>query len=304
MHIQQSVLRPVLSFSVISVLALLTSACGGGGSSGTTDGTFNLAITDAPVDMADQVMVEFTGVEFKPNGGAPRTVMFATPQRINLMDYRNGLSTPMLSGYRLPAGNYQWLRLMINAAPGVRDSYIRVGGTEYELNMPNGAETGLMMNRSFSMSGGATAAYTVDFDLRRSVYSPSGTDINYQLRPVLRMVDDSIRGTMMGSIDTSMVASACSSGDTAAIYVFDAGVTAADDVDGIDPEPITTAMVPMDGQYNYTVGFLEPGNYRVAFTCKAALDQPDTDDSAVTFLGEGMVTVTARTTAMHNFMMR
>lgn len=307
MRIQKSVLRPVLSMSVISGLTLLISACGGGGSSSTgstTDGTFNLAITDAPMDTADQVMIEFTGVEFKPIGGASTTVMFATPQRINLMDYRNGLSTSMLSAYRLPAGNYQWLRLMINAKPGVRDSYIMVGGTEYELDMPSGAETGLIVNRTFNMSGGGNMSFTVDFDLRSSVYAPSGMGTSYQLRPTLRMVDDSTRGTMMGSIDTSMVASACSGGDTAAVYVFDAGVAAADDVDGIDPEPITTAMVPMDGQYNYTVGFLEPGNYRVAFTCKAALDQPDTDDAGVTFIGEGMVTVTTRATATHNFMMR
>lgn len=305
MRIQQSTQFPVVGWSAFGGLVLLLSACGGGGggvATASTDGTLSLAITDAPVDMADQVMIEFRGVEFKPAGGTPLRKMFDTPQRINLMDYRNGVSTSMLSDYRLPAGDYQWVRLLVNAAPGVRDSYVMVGGNEYELEIPSGAESGSMINRTFIMTNGGTMSYTVDFDLRRSIYEPAGVGMSYRLRPVLRMVDNSMQGRMMGSIDASLMASACGGGDRPAVYVFDPGVMAADDVDGLGAEPITTAVVPMDGQYGYTVGFLEPGSYRVAFTCEAALDQPDTDD-AVTFMGETMVTVAARGSAMHNFMM-
>lgn len=55
--------------AVITATVLLT-ACGDGSGSGSSTGKLNLSITDAPVDNADHVWVEFTGVELKLQGGA------------------------------------------------------------------------------------------------------------------------------------------------------------------------------------------------------------------------------------------
>jgi len=54
---------------LVTNMALLLTACGGGSSSSSTTGTLNLAITDAPIDEAKQVVVEFTGVELQGPSG-------------------------------------------------------------------------------------------------------------------------------------------------------------------------------------------------------------------------------------------
>jgi hypothetical protein len=57
---------------VVYLAILLTlSGCGGGGSGSNafSTGVLNLAVTDSPVDEANNVLVEFTGVEMKPVDG-------------------------------------------------------------------------------------------------------------------------------------------------------------------------------------------------------------------------------------------
>lgn len=60
-------LRLLLTGSVLTMLA----ACGGGVSDGGERmGTLQLGVTDAPVDQAEAVVVQFTGIEHKPTGVA------------------------------------------------------------------------------------------------------------------------------------------------------------------------------------------------------------------------------------------
>ena len=70
-----------------------------------------------------------------------------------------------------------------------------------------------------------------------------------------------------------------------------------DDVQGTAADPITTVLVELDG--HYTVAFLSPGEYSVAFTCQAGADNPGTPDG-ITFVGTATVSVAARTqTTLH-----
>jgi hypothetical protein len=52
--------------------------------------------------------------------------------------------------------------------------------------------------------------------------------------------------------------------------------------------------------YRYKAAFLEAGDYTVAFTCDAGLDDPATDD-ALGFSGAATVVVSAKTETAHNF---
>src|SRR4051812_29172151 len=64
------------AFGLGSIL-LLAACSGGSGGGGKADaGMLKLGITDAPVDVADAVVVQFSGVELKPKDGAPFTVAF------------------------------------------------------------------------------------------------------------------------------------------------------------------------------------------------------------------------------------
>jgi hypothetical protein len=76
-----------------------------------------------------------------------------------------------------------------------------------------------------------------------------------------------------------------------------------DDIDDIAPDPVTTASVKLDSsdsQYKYTVAFLEPGDYTIAYTCDAAQDDPTVDD-VLSFSGTTTVSVVAQGTTVHDF---
>lgn len=295
--------------------AALLAGCGDAGS-GAGTGKLTLGVTDAPVDNAEHVYIQFHGIELQ--GGGTRTTLYycqdaadasktvmssatcttpAAPKQIDLLALNGGLSDTLLDGYVLPAGDYSWIRLMVDT-DAIHDSYIvAMGGTAYELTIPSGSETGLKLNRGFTIPTNGSANFTIDFDLRKSV-NLTGTG-EYMLRPTLRLADNTLVGAIAGSVAVSSVPSGC----TPAVYVFaGAGVTP-DDIDGIAAEPVTTATVKLDsisGEYRYKAAFLEAGDYTVAYTCQALADDPVTDD-ILTFTGTSTVSVTANTIATHNF---
>ena len=73
---------PAFGFS----LAALVTLTGCGGSS--DQGSVSVGITDAPVDVAQEVWVQATGIAFKPQGGAPEIVEDFSPRAINLLRYQ------------------------------------------------------------------------------------------------------------------------------------------------------------------------------------------------------------------------
>lgn len=300
--------RTVPGGAVALGAAALLAACGGGGG-GTSTGRISLGLTDAPVDTADSLVVEFYGVELQPADGSPirfdyspRCAADPASCQIDLLALTGGASEPILDGEVIPAGHYNWLRLLVNARPHERDSYIVVGGSEYELAIPSGAQSGLKLNRGFNVPAGGHADFTVDFDLRKSVHDPAGSS-DYVLRPTLRIVDNATVGAIAGTVDASYFGGGLCSG---AVYVFFAATPGApddEDGDGGGPDPVTSARVPDDGVHQYKVAFLSPGDYRIAFTCDADADDPAVDDDSATvaFPSEAVVTVDANATSVHDF---
>jgi len=305
--------RLLKCLTVTSIAALLV-ACGGGDSGGSAStGSLSLSVADAPVDMADKVVVEFTGVELKHSDGDRIIFDFTkesdgvepdgpcvvdpTACQIDLLTLTDGASEFLLKDEVVPSGKYSWARLLVNAELGVRDSYIVIGGMEYEMIVPSGAESGLKLNSGFVVPAGGKADFTIDFDLRKSVNNPEGLtymDVDvYKLRPTLRTVDNAKVGALIGSVDSALITAECSG----AVYVFDAGATP-DDVDGDDGDPVTSTRLADD--YSYKVPFLAEGDYVAAFTCDADMDEAGIDD-AVEFSSVAPVTITAGDDTIQNF---
>lgn len=296
----------VFNTLTVASLVLFLFGCDSGSSSST--GSLSLNVTDAPVDSADKVVVEFSGVEIKPANGGSITFDFtercaSDPAlcQIDLLSLNNGLSAQLLDAETVISGQYNWLRLMVNAEPNVKDSYIVINGMEYELRIPSGAQSGLKLNRGFVVPAGGEANFTIDFDLRKSVHNPVGMS-DYMLRPTLRMMDNAQVGMLSGNVDASFFAGGSCNG---AVYVFDGAVGTPDDEDGegFGPDPITSALVADDGVYDYKVGFLSEGDYLIAFTCDALADAPDVDNDSVTvsFLSTATVSITANSNTVYNF---
>ena len=257
-----------LAFIALTAAMLTVAGCsGGGGDEGSKPqtGMLKIGLSDAPVDAADAVVVQFTGVELKPANGEAFSVDFAA-KTIDVLTYQGTDRVMLLDGEQVPAGDYQWMRLKVNADPNVAgDSYITVNGAQCEMRIPSGDETGLKLIRGFTVGVGTTTDFTIDFDLRHSVVRPPGQDgmteqcdgQAYFLKPVLRIVDNLQVGTITGTIDPTLVSTQCTDASTVAqvapgnLYLFGPYSTGAtppvpDDFDLVDADgadALASAMV-------------------------------------------------------------
>lgn len=279
-----------LIYAGLLASAVITSLITGCDNGSAASGTLNVEITDAAVDGATEVVVEFTGAEIKA-GSDTIDITYAAPKQIDLLALTGGLTQTIVENQILPVGQVQWIRLKVNEA----HSHITINGSQYGLTIPSGSQSGLKLNRPITIAENGMASFTIDFDLRKSVHERSGN--NYMLRPTLRLVDNATDGTLSGTVDPTLISATCADGDKAAIYVFEGNVTANDI--GSAVEPVTTATVNLSTG-TYSVAFLPFGTYTAAYTCDAGMDDPQADD-AVVFDVTTTVTVTAGQTTDQDF---
>lgn len=264
------------------MLLTTLTACGGGNGGGSNDnaGSLTVGITDGPVEQATAVVVSFTGIELQ---GAEKTLItFDEAKTINLLDYQGEDRVLLLDNQQLESGDYQWLRLALNIA----DSYIEIDGNRHSLEIPSGAQTGLKLNRGFTIGAGSSSNFTIEFDLRKSVHQEGTGD--YKLRPTLRLVNNLDVGVIAGVVSDNLItAVSCDNGvnnDTGNVaYLFTGSDTLPQDIQGNDQDPLTTATVSYNDnseQYEFTIAYVPVGNYTVAFSCDA-INDINTDDNSV-----------------------
>jgi hypothetical protein len=300
---------PQVRFLVLLPLLVATAlgiaACGGGGSSGGMTASMNqahmrLSISDAPpADGAMHVVVVFTGVELTGDGGNPVTITFPEPKTIDLMT-QSGTASAVLFDQPIPPGSYGQIRLMVIADGSANNSYIDfANGSRFGLRVPSGSETGLKLVSGFTVPSSGVVDYTIDFDLRKAITCPPGQAPACILKPVERLVSNTSVGNIQGQL-TSTLPSGCTPG----VYLFSGAIAKLEDMNSNaagDPNqplaskvPVATSMPP----YYYQFTFLPPATYTVAFTCQAALDNPDQPDtSVVTLTPVATAAVTAGQTA-------
>lgn len=273
----------------------LLSACGGSNGGSPAGSSINLGLTDAPISGATKVWINFTGVELKPVNGNPIDFNFSPAHGLDLLTLQNGVTASFLNGESVPAGQYEWVRLMIDSTAG--SSYVIDSTGQHSLSIPSGAETGLKLVQGFTMPVGGVADFTVDFVLSKSIIAPPGQP-DYMLKPVLRLIDNSQVGTISGTFQSSTLAAQpnCSTRPPV-VYIYPGSGVVPDDVynpiNGItdaspaagspaEVEPLVTATAALNSNsmYAYSVAFLTTGNYTVAFTCDS--DDPAIDESALT----------------------
>jgi len=227
-------------------------------------------------------------VTLKPQGGAAFDVTFDLPVSVDLKTLHSGNTALLLGGEIVPAGRYEWVRLAVNAEfDSVLDSYvIEQGGGQVELWVPSGANSGLKLVSGFTVVAGGQSSFVIDWNLREGLVQPPGQP-GYKLQPALRITDMQEYGTIEGTVDALLVSDPTCTSDTNTgegnvVYVFSGSTITPDDIDGVAPEPLTTAEVRLDdmsGAYFYRVPFLAPGNYTLAFTCQAADDRVPDDEN-------------------------
>ncbi|HYJ42365.1 MAG TPA: DUF4382 domain-containing protein, partial [Steroidobacteraceae bacterium] len=258
-------------------------------------GRLTLRITDSPVTEAERVVVQFTGLEIKPRAAAdPEVFDFDAPRQIDLLALDGGGSEILLSDELLPAGEYEWIRLKVNAGRDASDSFIELAdGSRHPLFIPSGNQTGLKLIRGFVIGVGSSHNFTIDFDLRKSVIHPPGLGDPYLLKPVLRLVDNLEVGAIDGTVAQGLVVDGCAP----SVYLYSGADGLPDDIGSATP-PLASTAVNLDnttGVYRFKFAFMPAGANTIAFTCAADEDAADVDD-VIAFSAPINVTVTAGTT--------
>ena len=273
----------------ICLLSSALIACGGGGgsssSASSSTGQLSVDITDGPVESASEVVIAFTSIEVKPVDGDARTINFDETQQLNLLDYQGENFATLLDEEDLDAGDYDWMRLIIDDA----QTYIVIGDTQHELTIPSGSQSGLKLNDGFNITGGQETQIMLDFELSKSVYQTGNGA--YKMKPVIRQINLNDSETLSGIVATALIEDENCNNDPNnevgnAVYLFANLDTTPQDIQGNDNDPISTANVSFDDEdqrYEFTLGFVPDGDYTLSFTCDAVLDDPTEADDDVIF---------------------
>jgi len=275
-----------------AVLALLLTML-----AGCEEGTVQLDVGDAPVDDADRVVVQFTGVVLERSDGQDVEFDFSPALSIDLAAQTEGATAELLGSKSVDEGAFDAVRLRISATGSGTDSFVETGGVSRPLLLDDADESRLRVTRSFDVEMSEETHLVLDFDLRKSVHNADSASAPYELRPSLRLVDPDQAGAISGTVSSAL---AGASGCRPAVYVYTGHNASAND-EGSALPPLASAIVrPASTDFSYRVAFLPAGNYTAAFTCGAAADDPEVDD-ATTFPNSKNVTVEEGGTVGANF---
>jgi len=312
--------------AVVASMSVLT-ACGG--SSGDPEpmfATFSLGVSDAPVNGARAVMVCFNEIELTGNGLGSQSFtigddteaaaandscrdaqgnVIPNTRGIDLLLLDGAKSEALVSGAEFEAGNYGQLRLEI-----AEGSYVE---EEDGLKVPLRVPSNELKLGGVTLSAGGTFSYTLEFDLRKAVVDPVGQD-GYLLKPTgLRLVDNSEIGHLTGQVaegilinDNCTVAPADVMMPVATVYLYqgaDRQIAELSDNGGDNTyQPYASTNVYFDGvsEYNYSIGFVDAGDYTAALSCDVE-DDPEAADPLEFLQAQNVTIAVSATPAELNF---
>jgi hypothetical protein len=296
------------TFQVLLIGTTL-SACGS--SSSDSDSSTNGAIdtsdvsirfSDAPIEELDSVMITVDKLIFNRAGDDIVVDTFTSEElnlidsdtfQLNLLDYQGLESSLVLDSVKLPVGDYQNLRIVIQSDD---ETYVQETGsvTHKELKVPSGE----LKLGGFSVSSKSSQTFVIEFGLRQAMTYNPGPD-RYILKPRgVRIVRLDNASTISGTVDLS-TASCLPTGDTSLshiaylyaghnldsgllgdVFVREADIDVSDgnaagtDFDADVPDNIIAPAVStsIDENGDYLFSYLNDGDYTVAISCNAAVD--------------------------------
>lgn len=176
--------HPLRFVAALLVVGGLT-ACGGDDKLAGS-GLVSLDITEIPTGDFSRMVVSFNRVIIKPVGGAPIRIDIDKKRVLDLLESPTGKTAALLTDEVVPAGKYEWIRLVMNAD----SSYVTdANGHQKALFMPFGEQTDIKLIRGFSITEDGQSRFTIRIDVHKSIVNANGPNTDYFLKPTLRIVD-------------------------------------------------------------------------------------------------------------------
>ena len=239
-------------------------------------GTAQIEITDGPVDDANVMGTFVTVTAVKVDG---KEISGFSKQTIDLMAYQHG-DTKLLGTTELEAGTYNDLTLVLDysmdASGNSPGCYVLTTDNMKHSLQATSSTTGEVKanNGSFKVTEGNTTNVVLDFDLRKAIRyegAPQDDDqydfvTDGELRSSLRVVAKAESGKVAGNCEDNFGFA----GDKIVVYAYKKGsfnknteISGQGESNVQFKGAVTSAVA--DNQGNYTLAFLEAGDYELHF---------------------------------------
>ncbi|MDH6025985.1 DUF4382 domain-containing protein [Vibrio splendidus] len=216
------------------------------------------------------------------------------PLSVNLLDYQGSEALPLIENEVIPVGSYKLCVLANDGDHPTDPSYVienddmtRELTVKGEGACPQGVgkedNAGVLyFNDSFNVNQQSND-FIVEFDLRRGLKN-SSTFPDYTIqRTSVSLINTVETGNIEGTVALSTY-DTCNGGDNTfvqSVYLYEGNVDKADmaPIGGSDEvKPITSASVAMNeaqSNYEFSLGFIDPGTYSLGYTCTAQYDSDE-----------------------------
>ena len=196
---------------IVLPIPLVVAACGGGGDSGdntspATTGTLHVSMTDAPACGFDHVFITVNKVRVNAsstagdNDGGWTDIALPTPQKVDLLSLTNGVLFD-LGRAPLPAGQYQQVRLVLNANQGntLANSVVVSGSNaEQPLDTPSATQSGFKIIQPFTVQPNTLVDLVLDFNACKSIVQRGNG--SFGLKPVVTAIPMIVSGAIAGNV--------------------------------------------------------------------------------------------------------
>lgn len=285
------------SLTIAIAAGLVLSGCGSDSDSTQTPKTamVSFSIADAPVDDAQEVVVAIDAIELVKDGQENLILDVSGEDdldymQVDLKQFQGGNSALLLGDQELTVGEYKELILhVLDESEGPEFSYVtELSGAQIPMKQPSQK----LKLGGFEVTADGVQRFTIHFDLRTALVSNKNGQ-RYNLKPHgVEIVDNATVASLYGTVDASLVTSCVGDANEGSFVYLYPGVSMTNEqlADNFDPEinvnPLpdgavrptnSTAVEMKDGSndYSYAFGFIPSGEYTVAFSCSATLDDPE-----------------------------
>lgn len=269
------------------------------------EGAVNIDISATPPEGVESAILRVQTLRLNREDGTTQDIDLGDDLEIDLVNLSQGRTRALLSNEELSTGTYTGATLLIEAESDTLDSRLSYSdGSEVSLILRAGSS--LTAQNRFSVNEDEDTRVTLHLDLRSALLLDANSAGDRIIAPRMRLIANDDAGSIAGNVDEQLLTEGGCDNDNdpqrgEVIYVFSGSNITADEIDGSTPEPLTTALINLDAaNADYVAAFLPAGDYTLALTCSADLDDPLRFDG-ILFVTTRNASVSAGQTTTLNF---